>query len=456
MPSLSCICEGNEKTKSCSYEIYTTSRYGLTKKELVTVNLNCVDDATSDNPIVEPIADTDNQNPQIIYFSPIYNNENYYESEDLEIIFEYEASDNNAIKNCSFYVNENLIETSNNSTGSFIYNFQDDILTNWEIVCEDFSQNIVSTELQLININSSPYKITTCVELQDIMDVNLNGDYYLQNNIDCSDTKNWNYNGEYYEGFSPIGDEAISFSGSFDGQGYLISELSINNPTKFNVGLFGIIDNDSKTVKVNLVDVNIIGSWSVGGIAGNLNRSNIEKSYISGNIFGGLAGGAVGYSIFGFLSELVFEGEVKGALGSGAAGGLVGSANGGAITNSYSIGSVIGLGENIPQNNVGGVIGEIDGANVSTTYSVGVVSGNSFFGGLVGYNKDGSVYNSFYNSEISGQSDTGKGEPKTTAQMTYDYDEEGTFDAWDFEDVWAHDTTSTVNNGYPYLQWQTE
>ena len=71
-------------------------------------------------------------------------------------------------------------------------------------------------------------------------------------------------------------------------------------------------------------------------------------------------------------------------------------------------------------------------------------------GGLIGYNA-GTVSNSYYDTEISGQSDTGKGVPKTTVEMK----QETTFNTgvpattWDFAAIWG--LTSAINNSYPYL-----
>jgi len=44
------------------------------------------------------------------------------------------------------------------------------------------------------------------------------------------------------EGWHPIGDEENPFTGTFDGDGYKITNLTINRPEKINIGLFGYID----------------------------------------------------------------------------------------------------------------------------------------------------------------------------------------------------------------------
>jgi hypothetical protein len=67
---------------------------------------------------------------------------------------------------------------------------------------------------------------------------------------------------------------------------------------------------------------------------------------------------------------------------------------------------------------------------------------------LAGWN-DGNITNSYYNSQTSGQTDAGKGEGKTTAQMKT----KSTYVGWDFSDVWDIDG-QFFNSGMPYFQWQ--
>jgi hypothetical protein len=54
--------------------------------------------------------------------------------------------------------------------------------------------------------------------------------------------------------------------------------------------------------------------------------------------------------------------------------------------------------------------------SVTNSYSTGSVTGSSQVGGLVGYNK-GTVSNSFWDIQASGQATSDGGTSKTTAQM---------------------------------------
>ena len=86
--------------------------------------------------------------------------------------------------------------------------------------------------------NGSPYQITDVYGLQGIgSNSSLTQNFALVNNIDASGTANWNSGA----GFAPIGNNIASFSGSFDGRGFSISNLVVNRPTSDNVGLFGAV-----------------------------------------------------------------------------------------------------------------------------------------------------------------------------------------------------------------------
>lgn len=95
---------------------------------------------------------------------------------------------------------------------------------------------------------------------------------------------------------------------------------------------------------------------------------------------------------------------------------------------------------------VGGLAGYSKG-EVRYCHATGAVTGNEEVGGLVGFN-EGNVYDSYYDRYTTGQSDTGKGEPKTTGEMQL----RSTYAGWDFLYIWGIEDGS----GYPVLRWQAE
>ena len=76
------------------------------------------------------------------------------------------------------------------------------------------------------------------------------------------------------------------------------------------------------------------------------------------------------------------------------------------------------------------------------------VNGSNEVGGLAGYNEGETIENCYYDTNTSGCSDTGKGEPKTTVEMK----QQATFENWDFTNIWGIVEHVT----YPYLQWQVK
>jgi hypothetical protein len=103
------------------------------------------------------------------------------------------------------------------------------------------------------------------------------------------------------------------------------------------------------------------------------------------------------------------------------------------------------------------------GANagtVSKSYSTGSVTGYSSVGGLVGTNEGGTVSNSFWDTETSGQATSDGGTGKTTMEMK----SIATFSdaGWNIIAVANPNTRNpayiwNIVNGvtYPFLNWQS-
>ncbi len=186
--------------------------------------------------------------------------------------------------------------------------------------------------------------ITDCTELQDMRN-NLAGDYVLLNDIDCSDTVNWNGGA----GFEPIGRdtdsstwvfEGTKFSGSFDGDGYTISNLYINRPNEHYVGLFGYTAPGSEIRDVALDNVDIEGRSRTGGVSG-YNDGTISNVSVtiatSGSISAaGYLGGGGGLN-YGFMDGVHVAGAVTitSELGN-YTGGVVGLNYGYIIDSSFN------------------------------------------------------------------------------------------------------------------------
>lgn len=307
---------------------------------------------------------------------------------------------------------------------------------------------------------------------------NLTGNYILANDIDEESAGYATHNAG--DGWLPIGDTGERFAGTFDGNGYTISGLTIDRDTGNN-GLFGATS--MATIKnVGVLNVSIkAGAGNNGAVAGNLLNSNISNVWATGSVestttantanFAGLlgrfeggviedswadvnvdsgpmcnnAGGLVGYLNDGSerpaqLLRSFALGDVSGERDR--VGGLVG-ANNGTIIDSYSRGDVLGSSDR-----AAGLVGwNLEGKVISRSYSTGSVSGSTTTGGLVADNQ-GNVSDSFWDTETSGMSESAGGEGKTTEEMKT----EATFVGWSFLTTWAID--EEINDGYPILQYQ--
>jgi len=201
--------------------------------------------------------------------------------------------------------------------------------------------------------------------------------------------------------FRGIGvDEQNSFKGTFDGCGYVISNLKINT-TENNVGLFGCT-NKASIENLGLENCDMSGSGYIGGLVGLSISSKISNSYCSGMVSGsGQVGGVVGESRSSHIKNLYFKGEVVGTAGK--VGGISGCLRvGGTFENCYSEGSVTGGGYD-----TGGLAGaNFDGVPVNKSFSSCDVVGNSSVGGLIGC-AGAPLRNSFFVGKVSGKRDVG-------------------------------------------------
>ncbi|MFC5471344.1 S-layer homology domain-containing protein [Cohnella suwonensis] len=278
---------------------------------------------------------------------------------------------------------------------------------------------------------SDPYQIATAGQLNEVRYFLDSGLYYkLTADIDLSGY-------QAGEGWLPIGDWNTSFQGNMDGNGFKITGLTINRPnTDDPIGLFGWAENANLS-NMKLENVTITGGDNVGGLVGESDNGLISNSYVTGSVSGtNYVGGLIGYNYYTTISNSYAAATVS--SGGERVGGLVGESHNGLISNSYVTGSVSGT------SYVGGLIGE-NHTTISNSYAAASVSsGDANVGGLVGENT-ATISNSFYDMGTTGQSDTGKGEPKSTGEMNT----QTTYSGWDFDTVWG--INSETNGGYPFL-----
>lgn len=219
-----------------------------------------------------------------------------------------------------------------------------------------------------------PIVICDCDGLQDIENT-ISASYLLGQDIDCSGTTGWNGG----LGFDPIGvcdgvgtcggASDYPFIGTLNGAGHSISDLYINRPTSNGVGLFESIGGNATIENVALVNVDITGSYSAGGIAPAVNDNRvpgdvtISKVSVTGTVTGTeYVGGIVGYFDMPLIIDSWADVDVTGTQ---YVGGLVGLAyfTPAIITNSYAVGSVAGT-----VSDIGGLVGSSWGTINSSYY----------------------------------------------------------------------------------------
>ncbi len=226
-------------------------------------------------------------------------------------------------------------------------------------------------------------------------------------------------------------------NGSFDGNGYTISNITIVNDVSVssNIGFFGSVGRygiSSKVINLALDNITIDGNERIshlGGLCGTSYSGQITNCSVRGSIVGGveiglLVGVANSSDItnckaVGIISGLELIGGLIGCTAGGSnvsnsyASATVSSSNycsGGLvayhyqnseISDCYSSGSVTSNGEQI-----GGLVGYND-TNISSSYSTSAVTGSYKVGGLVGDNKQGNISQCYSSGSVVALGDVG-------------------------------------------------
>ncbi len=284
-------------------------------------------------------------------------------------------------------------------------------------------------------------------------------------------------------GWQPIGkvvnndcEDAASrcFTGTFDGNGYTISNLRHRNNAFANVGLFGALAKGGRIENIGLVAVDIRvttgGQSSSGALVGS-NYGEIVNSYVIGGSIqsaGGSLGGLVGRNLgtivnsyahvdVGTNEVFVLTGGLAGVTGESAkihnsyasgtvtggfsAGGLAGYASAD-ISNSYASAEVSGalrMGDL-----VGSLSGDTGRVSITNSYASGTV------GGLMGWRFNGIANMSYWDTITSDTADDGinaNGIGKTTLELQTPAIGEGIYSDW-HHDIWY----STVGQ-YPMIRY---
>lgn len=234
--------------------------------------------------------------------------------------------------------------------------------------------------------------ITNADELQ-AMQNDTSGKYILMADIDLT-----GYDWE------PISD----FSGEFNGNGYTISNLYVNNNTYDYYGFFRRIEN-ATIENVAFENANVTGKMQVGILAGYSYNSTISNCLVTGMVsghsdVGALVGTNTHYSTIDSCYSIA---DVSGQ--AYRVGGLVGY-----NSDHSSIDYCFAQSDATGNMNIGGFAGQnSNDSTITNCFSEGVSNGNSQIGSFIGSNDSGTIDSCYWNQDSS-QSTTGVGQGSST------------------------------------------
>ena len=256
-----------------------------------------------------------------------------------------------------------------------------------ELACAAGSQAMAGSGTE-----SDPYRVENVCHLRD-METSPRSHYAQIEDIEAIGVHGWK------NGFTPIKD----FSGTYDGNGYQISNLKVNAADEAfeNIGLFGELQG-GLLKRVKLVNFSTKGGVSVGSLVGLNNQGTIEDSEVDGKVDGyRTIGGLVGLNQGGVIRNSVATVRVgENSRGTWISGGLVGQNDGGTVVGSHASGAVTG------GNQVGGLVGKNRGS-VTSSHATGDVTGTDtswrgYVGGLVGLHLGGTISGSYTKNQVAG------------------------------------------------------
>lgn len=254
--------------------------------------------------------------------------------------------------------------------------------------------------------------------VEDLLNINnhLDKDFQLVNDIDLTGVE-----------MTPIA-HANLFTGTLNGNGYKIKNLTISNLEADNIGLFANFDGTIKNL--TLENVHVSGRANTGALVGNAGKNGfISNCHVIGE--SNIAGHTYTGGLVGFNKAEIYDSSVEGTVWASGnfAGGLVGDnyntivnchasaimyannyAGGlvgnnrreGYITNCFTTGDVYGI------NRTGGLVGNND-AYIDSSYSTGDVAGGFNVGGFVGYHEKGQIASCYSTGSVSVSYDYGGG-----------------------------------------------
>lgn len=307
-----------------------------------------------------------------------------------------------------------------------------------------------ATYTQTFTVTQTNYNIATAQDLLNIKN-NTEGDYKLTADIDMSGVS-----------FTPLPD----FTGSLDGQGHVIRNLTFNNANQDQAALFSTTH--GATIKnLGIEGANIVGNANAAAIVGRACGGTIQSCYVANSYIegrdhvGSITGDMnVNDNVGVTISDCLSDARLK--TRSYQVGGLVGVANGGTIQNCYFSGTIDGN-----ESCSAGIISLLDSDDHLTTVQNNLSAASHIYKGsqdrIIGTaGRKASMINNYavasmnYGSrgaEFSGTSDAAGSNGETVEYATAK-----TRDfyvntlGWDFDNTWKF-LEGAEGKMYPVLSW---
>ena len=249
--------------------------------------------------------------------------------------------------------------------------FNGEVINNGTITGGTFSGGITGKPALATGSGTvtDPYQISTAEGLKWFRDKVNNAKTPDETKICVELTEDIDLSGEEW---SPIGIGqgvywgSLSYSGTFDGKGHTIKNLSIDNSSANFVGLFGYVLGG--TIRNLTVSGSVKGSGHTGGIAGGADGGTFENCanlcvVQSDSTEGGTTGGIIGFALNMDYVLIVRDCYNVGSITGRHAGGIIGQCSWHeTISNCYNAGTVTGTA------NAGAIIGSYSSDKISNCY----------------------------------------------------------------------------------------
>ena len=252
----------------------------------------------------------------------------------------------------------------------------------------------------------------------------LGAQYRLAVDIDATPTRKWKDDaGDATVGFNPIGGD---FTGFFDGNGYAVRGLFIDQVADFftgiggdNIGLFRRIVKAGELAVRNLgvEDADIRGRHTVGIFVG-ANDANLSKIWVTGIVLGSHDVGGLAGIVRGQNNTIMMSWSTADVIGEEVSGGFIGS-NGSFFNDNWAAGNVSCGGSG-----AGGFSSDPNGSRFTRNWSSGAVSGCIGIGGFAGFGAvgigggSGEYFSAYWNLDTSDQTDSAGGEGGAVQTLT--------------------------------------